>query len=179
MAVVDGQIVVENQLRLTNGAEDFAEEVHAIKEAITDVHRRGLSELNIYLHSRSALQALQSSVSQYQTIAEIKALISSTRVEAHMHWLRAHVGQTYNKRADILAKAATTRRSVDMEVKITRRQDRKHLLGRALSTWQVRWSNSETERMTYEVFPRVTLSRQQGDFYVNQVFSGEGTFGDH
>lgn len=34
-------------------------------------------------------------------------------------------------------------------------------------------------RLTYEIFPGVTPSRLQGDFYVNQIFLGHGTFGGH
>lgn len=38
-----------------------------------------------------------------------------------------------------------------------------------------------TGRLTYETFPRVTLRRLQGNFYVNQVqvLLGHGTFGDY
>lgn len=36
LAVAEDQIVVENQLRLTDGAEVFAAEIHTIKQAITD-----------------------------------------------------------------------------------------------------------------------------------------------
>lgn len=78
-----------------------------------------------------------------------------------------------------MAKAATTRKFVDVEIKVTRRQDKKDLLRQALSIWKERWSNSDKGRVTYELFHRVALSRLQGDFYVNQVFSGHGAFDGH
>lgn len=58
LAVVEVQIVVKCPFHLTDDAEVFDAKVHAIKETITNVHRQGLSELDIYSDSRSALQAL-------------------------------------------------------------------------------------------------------------------------
>lgn len=88
-----------------------------------------------------------------QAKAEIKDSIKATEVEVHIHWVQAHMGHTYNERADALAKATTTRQFVHVEVKVIRCQVKKHLLGRALSIWQERWSNSDKGRVTYELFP--------------------------
>lgn len=126
LAEIVGHIAVESQFPLTNGAEGFAAEVHAIKEVISDTHERGLGELNIYSDSRSTLQALYNLVSRHEAIAEIKDLILTIVVEVYMHWIRAHVGHTYNERANALAKAATTRQILNVEVKVTRRQVMKH-----------------------------------------------------
>lgn len=38
--MVELQIFVESQFRLTDDAEIFAAKVHAIKEAIADIHQR-------------------------------------------------------------------------------------------------------------------------------------------
>lgn len=82
-----------------------------------------------------------------------------------MHWIRAHVGHTNKERADVLAKGATNRHLVDVEVKVTRRQVKKHLVDRGLSPGKrCGASSSETGRMMYEIVPRITLRRQQGDF---------------
>lgn len=66
-------------------------------------------------------------MSRHETITEIKDLILSPGVRVHMHWIRAHVGHTYNDRADALAKAATTLQLFEVEVKVTRHQVNKHL----------------------------------------------------
>lgn len=50
-----------------------------------------------------------------------------------MHWIRGHVGHTDNERADVLAKGTTNRHLVDVEVKVTRRQVKKHLVDCGLS----------------------------------------------
>lgn len=60
-------------------------------------------------------------MSHHRAIDEIKDLIKAITCDAHMHWIRAHVGHTYNERADELASAVTTRQFVDVEVKVTRR----------------------------------------------------------
>lgn len=85
LPVVEDQIVTENQFRLTYGAEVYAAEVHVFNEDITNAHHRGRSELEIYSDSRSPLQALYGFVPQYKVTAEIKDLIKTTEVEAHMH----------------------------------------------------------------------------------------------
>lgn len=46
----------------------------------------------------------------------------------------SHVGHTHTEHVDVLAKASTKRHIVDVEVKVTRHQDKEHLLGRNLST---------------------------------------------
>lgn len=48
-----------------------------------------------------------------------------------------------------------------------------------MSKWQERWSNSETGQVAHESFPRVDTWRLQDDFYMNQVQTGHGAFGDH
>lgn len=100
-------------------------------------------------------------------------------VEVHMHWIKAHVGHVYNERADKLANAATNRPMVDVEVKTTRRQGKRHLFGRALSQWQNRWDTTGNGEVTYELFPWVCTRRLHGNFYLNQVLSEHSTFGDH
>lgn len=55
LAFVEAQIVLESQFRLMDGSEEFAAEVHAIKDGITDGYCRGLRELDIYPVSRIAL----------------------------------------------------------------------------------------------------------------------------
>lgn len=50
-----------------------------------------------------------------------------------MHWIRAHVGHSYNEHVDVLAKSATDRQLVNIDVKVTRRQAKRDLFGRALS----------------------------------------------
>lgn len=92
--MVVSQIDVKSQFHLTDGAEVFAAEVHVIKEAISDAHRRGLGELDIYSDSGSALQPLYGLVPRHRAITEIKGLILKTRVVVHMHWVRAYVGHT-------------------------------------------------------------------------------------
>lgn len=52
-------------------------------------------------------------------IDEINDLVKQTKVEIHMHWIQAHVEHAYNERMDALAKVATGRQLVDVEVKVT------------------------------------------------------------
>ena len=92
---------------LSNGATAFAAEVLAIKEEITDALKRGLREIDVYLDSRLALEALNSLVPRHGAIAEIKEMIKYSGVKNSARWIRAHVDHPGNERADELAKAAT------------------------------------------------------------------------
>ena len=106
-------------------------------------------------------------------------MVKQSVVKITAYWIRAHVDHPGNERADELAKAATERLQVDVVVKLTIAQAKKILLARALENWQTRWDHSSTGRRTYEIFPRVSLRKLHCDFYINQVLTGHGTFGDH
>lgn len=63
-------------------------------------------------------------------------------------------------------------------VRKIRRNAKKVLLSRTLTSWQDKWSNSENGRVMYQSFPRARTRRLQGDFHVYQVLMGHGDFGD-
>lgn len=58
LVVYESQIVTGCQLMRMDSEEVFVLNVHAIMEAFSDIHLRGLGVLGIYSASRSALQAL-------------------------------------------------------------------------------------------------------------------------
>ena len=136
-------------------------------------------EQTTYSDLRSVLEALNSLVLQHKAVAEIKTLVQRSGVKVFAHWIKAHVGHPGNKKADELAKAATKRHTVDMEVKLTTHQVKRILLACAMEQWQSRWNHSATGRRMFDIFPRVSLRRLHCDFYVNQVLTGHGTFSDH
>ena len=179
LLVAEGQVLTERCLRLSDGATVYAAEVTAIKAAVGDAVARGLGAIDVFTDSRSAADALNSLLSPDKGTAEIKEMVIREGVELHMHWLKAHVGHTYNERADVLAKEATQLGAVDIQLKLTKAQAKKRLSNAAIAIWQQRWTDGAVGRTTYEVFPRVRLKRIQGDFYVNQVLTGHGVFGDY
>lgn len=128
---------------------------------------QNVSELDISLDSRSALQALNCPVPKHKAIAEIKDYMKRSELDISMHWLRAHVGYTYNERAVEMAKTATTRQLVEVEVNFIHYQAKNDLIVRALSTWQDIWDTTENGLVTYDIFPRVRLRRLQRHVYVN------------
>lgn len=90
--------------------EVFAAVVHAINEAITGAHRRGLSELDMYSDSRFTIPFC----AKHSAIAGIKDLIKTNRVEVYMRRVRIHVKRTNKERADTLPKASSTQQFVDV-----------------------------------------------------------------
>lgn len=51
LAVMQVEIILKNQFRLKDGAEDFTAEVHVIKVTITYAHQSGLLEHDSYSFS--------------------------------------------------------------------------------------------------------------------------------
>ena len=92
-------------------------------------------------------------------------------------WIRTLAGHPGNERADESAKTATERLQVDVVIKLTTIQAKKIPLACALENWQTRWDHSSTG--TYEIFPKISHRRLPCDFYINQILTGYGTFGDH
>lgn len=174
-----GEIVREGMLRLSDNATVFAAEVQAIFAALTDAERHGYVEVDVFSDSRSALNALNKLAVDHRQVSEIKDLVKSSGITVHAHWVRAHVGHVFNEKADELAKGATTKSEVDVEVALTVRQVRSQIQTVSLSEWQERWDESDKGRTTHSVFPKVSLKRVQGDFFMNQVLTGHGVFGSH
>ncbi|GBN48076.1 hypothetical protein AVEN_198587-1 [Araneus ventricosus] len=82
-------------------------EVIAIQQAVQYVRANDLGQVNIISDSRSALMALSAVEEARDIINNIKEDIKEYKGKITLTWIRAHVGNFGNERADQLAKGAT------------------------------------------------------------------------
>ncbi|GIX99975.1 uncharacterized protein CDAR_447361 [Caerostris darwini] len=91
-------------------------------------------------------------------------------------WVKAHVGHIGNERADEIAKAATLRTDVDHMVAFDSRFVKKLIKKEILVEWQNKWSDSTKGREVFSLLPEVRETRTLGNFVLNQIYTGHGSF---
>ncbi|GBL75255.1 hypothetical protein AVEN_194485-1 [Araneus ventricosus] len=104
-------------------------------------------------------------------INEVKENIREYLGDTQLIWIRAHRGFEGNKRADQLAKMASTKDRVDFSLCLSRIQIKNATRREILEAWQQRWSGSSNARWTYSLLSKVDHRRIYGDFFLNQVFT--------
>ncbi|GBN46972.1 hypothetical protein AVEN_128696-1 [Araneus ventricosus] len=52
-------------------------------------------------------------------------------------------------------------------------------LGGIMKAWQEHWSSGSKARLTYSLLEKVDHKRMNGDFFLNQDFTGHGVFPSH
>ncbi|GBO09989.1 hypothetical protein AVEN_214255-1 [Araneus ventricosus] len=81
--------------------------VIAIQQAVQYTRANDLGQVNIIRDSRSALMALSAVEEARDIINNIKEDIKEYKGKITLTWIRAHIGNFGNERADQLAKEAT------------------------------------------------------------------------
>ncbi|GBN33787.1 Putative protein in type-1 retrotransposable element R1DM [Araneus ventricosus] len=170
----NGQEEWSFSLRLSNNASVFIAEAIAILESIKRIlHINRICY--IFTDSRSVLMALASYCDQTSIIEEIKLILKDKR-NIVLCWVKAHVGISGNEIADSLAKEATRRETIDINIKFSKRWLKNHFQRVIKERWQQRWEFSLKARYTYGLMPQVSTKRCFGDFYINQFLTGHGVF---
>ncbi|GBM12379.1 hypothetical protein AVEN_211564-1 [Araneus ventricosus] len=94
-----------------------------------------------------------------------------------LYWAKSRKGQWGNERADFLARSATEKDLIDVELFQSARQLRNASNQNIRENWQARRSNSSTGIWTKTFYEKVDTKRICGDFYFNQVLPSHGVFG--
>ena len=94
-AVAEG-LERKSHYRLSDEATIFAAKVTAVKEVIADALKKGLSEIDVYLDLRSAMEVLNNLMPQQRTVGEIKILVQHSSVKIFIHWIKQHIGDPDN-----------------------------------------------------------------------------------
>lgn len=81
-----------------------------------------------------------------------------------------------NEIADSLAKEATKRQDIDINIKYSKKWLKNHLQKITVARWQLRWELSPKARFTFGLLPQVSVHRCFGDFFLNQFLTGHGVF---
>ncbi|GBN88019.1 hypothetical protein AVEN_274991-1 [Araneus ventricosus] len=125
--------------------------------------------------SRSALMALSAVEEARTMIINIKEDIKGYKEKITLAWIRAHVGNFENERADQLAKEATLISNKTISFVPSRNQIRNEGNKIIKDLWQNRWNDSKNARWTKNLIDKVRYD----DFYINQILTVHGVFREH
>lgn len=165
----------------------FQAELMAIKLAVSYLqHQSQYTQTTIFTDSQSALLAICDRSNSSPTVIDIQdALISALEngVSITINWIKAHVGNEGNERADILAKSGALSRLSPMEMKAPFSHVKRKLTVKAREDWNNRWTSSTKGRWTAKFFPTVEHRRKckqlEPDFITTQFLTGHGKFGEY
>ncbi|GBM30703.1 hypothetical protein AVEN_259569-1 [Araneus ventricosus] len=164
------------QYKLDDANTVYMAEVTAIQRAIDYVIASGLVNVGIVTDSRSTLQILESVIDRRAIIVDIKTKLQTYRNNILLYWVKAHTEQWGNERADFLARSAIEKDLIDVEFFQSARQLRNASNQNIRENWQTRWSNSRKGIWTKTFYEKVDINRICGNFYFNQVLTGQGVF---
>ncbi|GIY38720.1 RNase H domain-containing protein [Caerostris darwini] len=177
---VGGAFVVYNNksevhhqcLRLSDNATVYSAKLLAIKRATEYAILNGLSNINIISDSRSVLLAMENVNNIDAEIRGTKNMIKEHPGKITLHWVKAHVGHIGNERADELAKAATLRTDADHMVAFDSRFAKKLIKKEILVV-----AILQKEHIFNLICGSLTADiRTLGNFFLNQNYTGHGTF---
>ena len=162
-AYVLGNQAVES-FRLSDNVSILAAELEAIHAAVKIISESSTAEIKRYIIHTDSLGALQSLQSENSTsrpiqIANIKASISAAierGVEIELCWIPGHVGIKGNETADVFAKSATTKKEVDIHIKLEMKELKNLAEEYIRAKWQKRWNENTTGREYYTMEPTVS-----------------------
>ncbi|GBL95253.1 hypothetical protein AVEN_37715-1 [Araneus ventricosus] len=163
------------KFRLNESSTIFMAEVIAIQQAVQYVKANDLGQVNIIIYSGSALMAL----SAVEEARDIIDNIKEYKGKITLTWIRAHMGNFGNERADQLAKEVTLISDETISFVPSRNQIRNELNKIIKDLWQNRWNDSKNARWIKNLIDKVNVDRLYGDFYINQILTAHGVFREH
>ncbi|GBM47342.1 hypothetical protein AVEN_94449-1 [Araneus ventricosus] len=167
------------KFRLNDSSTVFMAEVIAIQQAVQYVKANDLGQVNIISDSRSALMALSAVEEARDIINNIKEDIKEYKGKIALTWIRAHMGNFGNERADQLAEEATLISDETISFVPSRNQIRNEGNKIIKDLWQNRWNDSKNARWNKNLTDKVNVDRLYGDFYINQILTAHGVFREH
>ncbi|GBN02450.1 hypothetical protein AVEN_173724-1 [Araneus ventricosus] len=167
------------KFRLNESSTVFMAEVIAIQQVVQYGRANDLGQVNIISDSRSALMALSAVEEARDIINNIKEDIKEYKGKITLTWIRAHIGNFGNERADQLAKEATLISDETIRFVPSRNQIRNEGNKIIKDMWQNRWNDSKNARWTKNLIDKVNVDRLYGDFYINQILTAHGVFREH
>lgn len=175
----DDALTWTGMFKITDDVGIFEAEAIAIIKMIEYCESSGIDEVQVHSDSKSVLMAVSGMKWYGEIVDELKRKILERKVLVHLHWVRGHSGVAKNEDIDRCAKMAMCRGSVDVKVKYTKKQVVNLLKDEVNELWQNRWSTSLKGRKVFAHFPEISRERVNGDFFLNQIFTGHGAMGPH
>lgn len=178
VVVNKGNYIYNEKYRLQDGNTVYQAEAWALLRAVHYIKNADMevNEIGVFSDSRSVLQAIGQLDSKNKIIREIQEEVARCTKKIIFHWVKAHIGIQHNEEADRLAKEATSRPEVDVDLGLTRIQVKSLIYKESIRNWQEEWNQSSKGRRTFKFIPKVSTDRCIADFYINQVLTGHGVF---
>lgn len=167
------------KIRLQLGNSVYQAELLAIQYAVKWFMNTEHTETWIYTDSNSSVGALQHLFPSNKIILNIyQTLIDNPNKKVYISWIKAHVGEIGNERADGLAKEAITADSFDCidKLPLPRSIMNNSCVKLTLRDWQQEWQDSEKGRDTYSIIDKVSLDFLSESKIITYFLSGHGSF---
>lgn len=150
---------VHEAARLTNNVTIYAAEMTAIILALRWLQTQVIHQpVALFSDSLSSLESLKSRRSQSRPnlLNELQETIHNARADITFVWIPGHSGLRHNDEVDALAKAATSHRSVDKDIKFELQDSNAMIEKYCTEKWQLEWTNNKKGRHLHSIQPNVT-----------------------
>jgi ribonuclease HI len=146
--------------RLKAPSSVFTAEILAIRTALSYILSNPRGRYIIFTDSLSSLMALDSrkiSCNTHPCILQCKQIYYDLQNSGHdvtLSWVPAHMGILGNEIADEMAKNASSSENVS-DIPPFPNYYKKISKQNMLQQWQIKWTNSNTGRLTHSIFPKI------------------------
>ena len=139
---------VEHAIRISDNLTEYTAELIVIKSALVWIKDALVGSYAIFSDSLSALQSIDSGscTARPNTVQQIKELLNEITKQSVvvMAWIPSHVGIRGNEKADQLAKNATEKQAIDINVTQEMKEAYNDVDKHVGNLWQKHYEDSNT-----------------------------------
>ena len=154
---------VQGSQRTSDALHVFTVELYAILMAVQWVDQLQDRKVLICSDSVSAVKSLGKGMSKGRQDIVYEILLALNNVEKQgvtvsFLWVPAHVGIRWNEKVDALAKAATRKDAIDVNLKLSKSEGKSIVWQNSVIKWQQLWDQDTKGRHLYSISGRVADS---------------------
>ncbi|GBO30381.1 hypothetical protein AVEN_175486-1 [Araneus ventricosus] len=160
--------------KLTKDNTVFQAELLALNEAVKNAATLKTNlPVTIFVDNRASIQASSSPKTTNRTTREnFEILLENPHIK--ISWIKARAGYFGNKVADDLAKAESN--DVQFDIKLPKCHAKNILRKDMMKQWQSEWDEEDTDRSTFNIFPKASLQSANWNRAYVLFFTGHCLF---
>ncbi|XP_067134112.1 uncharacterized protein [Centruroides vittatus] len=172
------------KFKLDNRCNNYQAELVAIHQAIKwiNTNKKNLQIL-VCTDSESILKALNDPNNTHELINSIRQNIIIGINKIQLSWVKAHMGNIGNEKADNLANEASDLTLKEIYSKLSEQYIKREIKNKYLIIWQRRWEESRTGRELFEYLPDINQRVTNSYFIIHhkntRFLTGHGDFADY